>query len=263
MIALITDFGLADPYAGQMKGAILAGAPEARVVDVSHLVEPYNVAQAGYFLAASLGLFPRGTVFVAVVDPGVGGSRRIVGAQKRGRILLAPDNGLLGQALCGPGAAQVYDLTPEPGSPASATFHGRDVFAPLAALLESGEKLASLGAPIDPASLETLPQATASKSGGVWTARVVHIDRFGNCVLNISADARLPEAGWARLLAPAARPLDLAASYASLATGRIGLLRGSQGFYELALNMGSAAAALGLRLGDAVELSLPGETAAP
>jgi hypothetical protein len=260
MIALITDFGLADPYVGQMKGAILAGAPEARIVDITHMVEPYNVAQAGFFLAASLGSFPRGTVFVAVVDPGVGGRRRIVGVSKRGRILLAPDNGLLDLALRGPGAVAAFDLTPESHAAASATFHGRDVFAPLAALLDSGEELACLGQGIDPATLVAGSASEAKNTGNAWLAHVLHIDRFGNCVLDIPTDARLPMPGKALLTMPASVVIELAANYESLDYGRIGLICGSQGFYELAVNQGSATEVLGLALGDAVELSLTGES---
>jgi len=256
MITLITDFGLADPYVGQMKGAILAGAPGAVIVDITHMVEPYNVGQAGFFLSASLGSFPRGTIFAAVVDPGVGGERRVVGASKRGRILLAPDNGLLSLALRGPGAAQVYDLTPNSNAAASATFHGRDVFAPLAALLDSGEELASLGQSIDPATLVAAPDIGAKNTGDSWLAHVLHIDRFGDCVLDIPSDTRLPESGMASMLRPEAVTIDLAANYESLDYGRIGLICGSQGFYELAVNQGSAAEVLGLSLGDEVELRL-------
>jgi hypothetical protein len=263
MIALITDFGLADPYVGQMKGAILAGAPEAAIVDITHLVEPYNVAQAGFFLAASLGAFPRGTIFVAVVDPGVGSRRRIVGVRKRGRILLAPDNGLLELALRGPGAVEAFDLTPEAQAPASATFHGRDVFAPLAALLDCGEGLASLGQAIDPAALVPGAASGAKNTGGAWSAHVLHIDRFGNCVLDIPADARLPMPGKALLAKPVSVAIEVAPHYESLDYGRIGLICSSQGFYELAVNQGSAAEVLGLALGDEVELTLAGETPRP
>jgi len=261
MIALITDFGLADPYTGQMKGAILAGAPEAVIVDITHMVEPYNVAQAGFFLAASLGSFPRGTVFVAVVDPGVGGTRRIVGVRKRGRILLAPDNGLLGLALRGPGAVEAFDLTPDSNAAASATFHGRDVFAPLAALLDCGEDLACLGLGIDPGTLVAASASEAKNTGNSWSAHVLHLDRFGNCVLDIPADARLPMPGKALLTKPVSVAIELAPNYESLDYGRIGLICSSQGFYELAVNQGSAAEVLGLELGDEIELSLTGESA--
>ncbi|MBF0481126.1 MAG: SAM-dependent chlorinase/fluorinase [Desulfovibrionaceae bacterium] len=263
MIALITDFGLADPYVGQMKGAILAGAPGALIVDITHMVEPHNVAQAGFFLAASLGSFPKGTIFAAVVDPGVGSERRIVGVSKRGRILLAPDNGLLGLALRGPGAVEAFDLTPASDAAASATFHGRDVFAPLAALLDSGEELASLGQGIDPSTLAPGAVSEAKNTGNTWLAHVLHIDRFGDCVLDIASDARLPVSGGAMLTRPASFVIELARNYESLGYGRIGLICGSQGFYELAVNQGSAAEVLGLALGDEVELILAGEPARP
>ena len=318
-IALLTDFGLADPYVGQMKGALLRHAPQALLVDLCHQVLPYNILQAGFLLAASRAHFPQRTIFTAVVDPGVGTTRRIVLVEAFGQFFLAPDNGLLTQLLLDAPDAVARDVTPlehhgggatvtgrkgtsaglagpvgrvlagsgrdvpaagrngrsvalqECNDPdvgrtgASATFHGRDVFAPLAARLANGEDPAALGDPVDPGGLVRLPEARPVLAGDALTASVLHVDRFGNCLLNLEIRAwaeRLAEVGGLRLRAsegPAAvTPLRVAASYAQLASGQVGLIAGSQGVLELALNQASAAAVLGLSPGGRVTIILAG-----
>lgn len=148
-IALITDFGLADPYVGQMKGVLANKAPGSPVVDISHDVTPFNVAEAGFFLAASYEHFPKDAIFLAVVDPGVGSSRKIVCLQLGERLLVAPDNGLLSLALKVAWANEVraFDVSTAIDAPKSVskTFHGRDVFAPLAAWFALGGSPGQLG----------------------------------------------------------------------------------------------------------------------
>ena len=155
-IGLITDFGLTDPYVGQMKAVLAKKAPHCPVVDISHDVEPFNVPQAGFFLAASYEHFPDDAVILAVVDPGVGTGRRIIGVEIGERMLIAPDNGLLTLALkFSWSEVRVFDLSKAVDAPkkVSHTFHGRDVFTPLAAWLALGGRPENLGREINPDEL--------------------------------------------------------------------------------------------------------------
>lgn len=273
-VALLTDFGLTDPYAGQMRAALSRLAPGAAVLDISHMVEPFAVDQAALFLAASAPHYPADAVFVCVVDPGVGSSRRIVGAHipggahlpdpdegpggPAGQDFLAPDNGLLGLVLARPGlsGARIYDLGPAAGAyAASATFHGRDVFAPLAARLSAGELMAGMGRRLSPAELIRPDWAEAKPDRDGIDARVLHVDRYGNCLLSVRAGLKPPRpVSGLRMSWGQRRPVLQARSYAELPARAVGLLPGSQGFLELAVNQASAAEALGLRRGDCLRV---------
>jgi S-adenosylmethionine hydrolase len=256
LIALLTDFGLADPYVGQMKSVLLSAAPGVPVVDISHGVGMGDVAQAAFFLAATLPWLPPGAVAAAVVDPGVGTSRRVVVVELASRLVAAPDNGLLTLALARGQGVRAYDVTPRT-TPASATFHGRDVFAPLAARLAMGESVSALGPPLSPDELVVLPGLAAVRRGEVVMARVLSVDGFGNVAT--SCEAGIFGRWWGRtaLVAPVSRELVRVATYADLGPGQVGLLAGSQGYLELAVGGGSAAAALGLSRGDELEFFLP------
>lgn len=265
-IALLTDFGLDDPYVGQLKGVLARLAPESPVLDLSHGVAPFQVGQAAFFLAASAWYFPDNTVFLAVVDPGVGTARRILALRLDQRLFLAPDNGLLGLLLCPrartrvgcePEIFHVRDL-PEGGS---ATFHGRDLFAPLAARLARGEAPESLGPRLAPEDLAAHPATTPrpltpADRGSRITAHVLHVDRFGNVVLNLQ-----PGELFARLIGSGqhtgvpARPRAVR-TYADLRDREVGMLEGSQGLLELAVNQGSAAKLMGCQVGHTVSLIL-------
>lgn len=265
VVGLLTDFGLDDPYVGQVKAVLAAQAPQARVVDVSHGVRPGAVDQAAFFLAASAGHFPPGAVLVAAVDPGVGSERRLVAVQAGSRLFLAPDNGLLGLVLARtPGPVQAVDLgawTRGPG--VSATFHGRDVLAPLAARLARGESLESLGPALDPAALQQGDWSAPVPEGPGVRARVLHVDRFGNCVLNLDSGpwgAALASWGAVRIR-PGGERVRSVACYAALGPGETGVLPGSQGFLELARRGASAALALGLDPGRTLALLPEGEAA--
>jgi len=257
-IGLITDFGLADPYVGQMRAVLARKAPGCLAVDITHDVAPFNVAQAAFFLAASYEHFPADAVILAVVDPGVGTDRGIVGLDIDGRLLLAPDNGLLALALQNAWAARIraFDLSVAMDAPSrvSHTFHGRDVFAPLAAWLALGGNPGELGREVDPQTLVSLPWSHPDIRPGLARGHVLHIDRFGNCVLNLEAGSLGTPAGL-RLTAPAGGKLTYARTYGDMPEGDPGLLEGSQGFLELAVNQRSAAKRFGLSMGDAVELA--------
>ncbi|WP_235619900.1 SAM hydrolase/SAM-dependent halogenase family protein [Megalodesulfovibrio gigas] len=264
VIALLTDFGHADPYVAQMKGAILRRAPHVQLVDISHECTPFRLEQAGFFLQVSQNHFPRGTVFVAVVDPGVGTARRIVCLARDGRLFLAPDNGILTQLLDEPGHAAVFDLTPsaEALHAASRTFHARDLFAPLAARLAQGDSPAGIGAALRLEDVVRLASVDPEqREDGALVLRVLHVDRFGNCILNAPVDSwHGTLAAWARLEVHTAdgvaHPAVLANTYAELAEGSpLGVLAGSQGYLELALSRASAARKLGLHPGDILTLA--------
>ena len=182
---LLTDFGLEDPYVGQMKGVLAALAPGARVIDLCHGVWPFDVLQASFFLDSSRAHFPPGSVFVCVVDPGVGGERRLVLLEKFRQIFLAPDNGLLSLVLAQDGPCRARDVTPAGRLASTGTFHGRDILAPLAARLLTGDEPEDLGAEVNPESLTRLPGAAPERDGPTLRAVVLHVDRFGNCILNL------------------------------------------------------------------------------
>lgn len=256
-IGLLTDFGLADPYVGQMKAVLAKKAPTCNVVDISHDVAPFNVAQAGFFLTASYLHFPKDAVILAVVDPGVGTDRKIVGLQLDDQLLIAPDNGLLSLALKTAWAKEIraFDLSQAMDAPKkiSHTFHGRDVFAPLAAWMALGGDPAGLGGEVDPAELISHDWSQPTIAKGRATAHVLHIDRFGNCVLNLEAGA-LGTPTNLRMTSPAGGPLAYVTTYADMPEGAPGLLEGSQGFLEIAVNQNSAARRFGLSMGDAITL---------
>lgn len=264
VITFTTDFGTRDAYVAAMKGVALGICPEARLVDVTHQVEPQRVLQGAFLLAAAWRYFPPGTVHVAVVDPGVGTERRAVALAVEGGYFVGPDNGLLSAALPdgarppGDGPARV----PLPAGvrgvaltnpayhrhPVSATFHGRDVFTPAAAHLASGVPLAHLGDPIQ--DLLAFPPFRGSRQpDGAVLGRVVHVDRFGNCITEVRA-ADLP---WQRLEVEVRgrRVPGLFPTYAALPGGP-GALIGSEGYLELAVRNGNARDALDVRIGDVV-----------
>lgn len=268
VIALLTDFGFKDPYLAQMKGVLITLSRRAILVDISHQAEPFNPAHAGFLLNASRAFFPKGTIFIAVVDPGVGGMRKIVALEKFGQTFLAPDNGLLSLVLTAPGPVRAYDVTGV-GDPlaARATFHGRDVFAPIAARLSNGESAKDMGPEISLEDLVCLPWARPVHTQGKTqeiSGTVLHVDRFGNCLLNLLIDPWLIRIeAWPNvsLKRPQERPVVLAKTYAELSENILGLLAGSQGVLELCLNQASAAKDLGLGIGHAVCLTSTGGAA--
>ncbi len=185
IVALLTDFGVADHYVGTMKGVILSINPDATIVDISHEVAPHDVLQGGYLLWASYRYFPPNTIFVAVVDPGVGGSRKIICVETGDRIFIAPDNGLLDFIVSQEHVREAYEIIYSENlilTPVSTTFHGRDILAPLGANLSLGKSIRRFGKPFNisnPRSPFYEPEA------GLKMARILHIDRFGNLVTNI------------------------------------------------------------------------------
>ncbi|GAC1644130.1 MAG: SAM-dependent chlorinase/fluorinase [Ktedonobacteraceae bacterium] len=188
VIAFMTDFGLGDGDTGILKGVVLSITPDAQLIDITHTVAPQNVASGAWILAASYRYFPHDTVFVCVVDPGVGSSRKPIAIHAGGWYFVGPDNGLFSY-IC---AEQLVHQAVTLSHPAyhlaqvSATFHGRDIFAPVAAHIARGVALSELGSSIDPVTLQRLDQALATRQGSeVQDARILHVDHFGNLVTNI------------------------------------------------------------------------------
>jgi S-adenosylmethionine hydrolase len=250
VIVLLTDFGTLDPYVGQMKGALLREAPDAQIVDLCHEVRAHNIAQAGFLLEASHIHFPPQAIFVGVVDPGVGSSRSILIAQFENQFFLAPNNGLLSFLI--DRSVSWWKVAPK-FEHASNTFHGRDIFAPIAARLALGASPRSMAERVPASQIACLAMIWAENAGGVLDCTVLHVDRFGNCLLNLRA-ANFPCMGrtWAL---DSGRTVREVTAYADLALGQIGLLAGSQGVMELALNQGDCARLLDLYPGQALCLT--------
>lgn len=260
LITLTTDFGLTDEYVGLMKGVILGRAPEARIVDLSHAIPPGDIGRAARLISGAYPYFPEGTVHVVVVDPGVGGSRRIILLEAAGQLFLAPDNGIVScllQADLFEGAYEVCcrDLFL---APVSDTFHGRDIMAPVAARLARGLAAAAVGPPLTAAQLTAiqLPAPQADHRLRTVTGMVIAADHFGNLLTNIHRQElqRLPGKGGAeivvRLRGVTIRGLQT--SYDAVPAGGLLAIIGSRHYLEIAANRANAALLLTAVPGDEV-----------
>lgn len=258
MIVLLTDFGTSDPYVGQMKGALIAKAPDCRIVDLTHEVPPFGLTQAAFFLDASYPFFPEGTLFLTVVDPGVGSSRRIVCLETHTMLFLAPDNGVLSLVMEGNPDASAYDLSHPFMAGVSATFHGRDIFAPLAAQLCAGDSPESIGPPLALDSLSRMEWSAPQDQQNTLRCHCLHVDHFGNTIVNLRiSDYSKRLQGNIEVSTGVTRlPVRRVRSYSDIERGTVGVLAGSQGFFELAMNMGSAADLLSLAPGEPLTLHL-------
>ncbi len=235
VVTLLTDFGTADGYVGELKGVLLSQAPGTVVVDISHDVAPQDIDGARLALARYWRRFPVGTVHMAVIDPGVGSERAALAIESDGRFLVGPDNGVLSPALFALDARAVALPVPPNAAP---TFHGRDVFAPAAARLAAGTSLHDLGEPLLQPVRRRTPEPLKRADGAVQ-GEVLTIDRFGNAVTNLYARAD----GW---LEVAGTMLPVVRTYAEVAEGtRVGVI-GSSGLLEVAVRNGSAASAMQL-----------------
>ena len=255
IITLTTDFGLGSGYVGMMKGVILGIAPDVQIVDLSHDIPAQNVLAAAMLLARCAPFFPTGAIHLAVVDPGVGGARRPLLVATDSLICVGPDNGLFTAALKLPSArAWELDRARFWLSPLSFTFHGRDLFAPVAARLACGMKPDELGSPIDDPTILQMPQAERTRESSI-VGHVVEVDRFGNLRTDIPASWLSEGARWLGRVAGVPIP-GPNRSYDSVAAGELVMLEGSDHYLEIALRDGNAAAQLGVGIGEELELEL-------
>jgi len=265
IVTLTTDFGGRDAWVAAMKGVILGIAHAARqtveLVDVTHEVAPHDVLEGALALEAAAPFFPPATVHLAVVDPGVGTARRGLALAARAQVFVGPDNGLFTPFLDG-GAWTAWEVAAREFrlDAVSRTFHGRDVFAPAAAHIATGVDPSRLGPPVtDPVRLAwPAPREVAGGVAGV----VLHVDRFGNLVTSLPADAVAGLPGGGATVSVAGRTVPLVGTYAELGRGKLGALVGSSGRVEIAVREGSAARALRARRGMPIVVSRtrPGST---
>ena len=265
VITLLTDFGLRDAYVGSMRGVVLGINPQARLVDITHDVPPQDILHGSFVLGTAWRYFPSDTIHVAAVDPGVGAERKPLLLLGNGTSFLAPDNGLLSFVLPSeqirlplfspyqapvPEAFQAYALTNDKywRHPVSDTFHGRDIFAPVAAHLSLGVTPEHVGQPVT--TLTRLAVPVPQWEVGSLAGRVVHMDRFGNLVTNIAGEAVWESRDTMVIEIGGVTVKGLASSYA--VTGGPVALIGSHGYLEVALPSGNAAASLGVSTGDKV-----------
>jgi len=245
IVTLLSDFGARDGYVRQMRGTILNIFPNAAVTDISHEVERHNIPMGSFILETTAPYFPKGTIHVAVVDPGVGSARKAIVIECNAGLLIGPDNGLMARASEKLGLKSIYEIREREfqRSPVSSTFHGRDIFAYAAGLIASGRKPKEVGPKVS--KIEKLNLTEPKLSGKSLTCHVLHVDAFGNIVTNVEEKMvqRVPVKfggtveirSWTRKL-----QARYVRSYYEVDKGDMALLLGSQGFLEIAVREGSA-----------------------
>ena len=263
VIALFTDFGGTDPYVAQMKGAILSVDAGARLLDLTHDAEPFDVEQGSYLLDQSAQEFPAGTIFVAVIDPEVGTDRvPLLVKTGAGKFYIGPDNGIFGRVIDREGFAGAWNLDQRayyrPGL-TSDTFHGRDIFGPVAAHLAMGTDPSVMGTALPERSLDLPPTHEPAIAGGIVSAEVLHVDHYGNVILNFPAGgdaaAKFHFGNLVKItVGRESFTGPLVKTYGEGEKGRLILLYGNNGLLEIALNQGSAAAKLKVTPGTAILL---------
>ena len=259
IITLTTDFGIRDPYVGIMKGVILGINPDVQIVDLTHAIPPQDIHEAAFTIHAAHRYFPNGTIHTIVVDPGVGTDRQAIICEIDGTFFVCPDNGVLTYLLqnisnkaeraINAVAIQNPDyFLPE----VSNTFHGRDIFAPVAAHLSLGVPLTNIGPPMQ--DLVEFPILTPQVSGRTITGHIVKIDRFGNGITNISESTLSDAAASYEISVGNTRLKQINRAYAASEVGEPLAIIGSYGLLEIAINGGNAEISLGLKWGDTVEV---------
>ncbi|MGH9559429.1 MAG: SAM hydrolase/SAM-dependent halogenase family protein [Bryobacteraceae bacterium] len=256
-ITLTTDFGTRDHFVGAMKGVILSIAPRARIVDITHGIAPYAIAEAAFAIDQIWRHFPKGTIHVLVIDPGVGSARRPILAEAGGQFFIAPDNGVLTAIYdSGRHKVQVVSNPKLMSKQISRTFHGRDVFAPAAAHLARGVPAARFGKRID--DYVRMPfLKPAALAPNRWTGTVLKIDNFGNMITNFRFEGfREIETRPFEMRVGGHRIRRMARTFSDAASGELAAIPGSSGFIEIAANLASAARVVGGAPGDPVELAM-------
>ena len=261
IVALLTDYGTKDQYAGSLRGAALAACPDAQIVDITHEITAHAVREAAFVLRATVPVFPAGTVFVAVVDPGVGTDRRGIAIHAGGYFFVGPDNGLFSLVLADHRDAEVRQLTNaglfRPN--VSSTFHGRDIFAPVGGALARGMAFSEVGKLIDDPFHFEFPQPKATAEGGL-EGHVIYIDTFGNLVSSIGGEV------WKQFLGEAGGDLTemvveinrvivpVVTTFGDVPDEEACAYLGSAGRIEVAVNRSSAAKRFEAAIGSSVKL---------
>ncbi|HEU0252672.1 MAG TPA: SAM-dependent chlorinase/fluorinase [Pyrinomonadaceae bacterium] len=253
VITLLTDFGTADYFVGAVKGAILSVNPHAVIADITHEIPPQDIEAGAFTLLAAYPTFPAGTIHVAVVDPGVGSARRAIIVEAGKQFFVGPDNGIFSYIYDREPSQKIFHVTAEKyfRRPTSSTFHGRDVFAPVAAALSKGIKPEALGSPIsDEVRLRDSLTPGVARNGDVQ-GRIIHIDRFGNCITNLTRESL----GERSVLVVNGKRITTFREFYDGAGKAPFAIWGSAGFLEISVNGGSAATALKVERGEAVLLA--------
>jgi len=247
IVTFTTDFGLSDAYAALMKAAVLRYCADALLIDITHQVPPQDILCGSISLERAVDGFPAGTVHLAVVDPGVGTNRRMLVCELRDQIIICPDNGLITWSWRRQPGGYAHEIFWWPATVPSNTFHGRDVFAPVAGMLAAGAKISALARPIaEPLLLEVAPISESERIG-----QIIHLDHYGNATTNISYDA--VQSRNLKSIRIRRRQLgSLRKTYCDVPPGEPLALIGSSGLLEIAVRDGSAAKALRLKVGDEV-----------
>jgi S-adenosylmethionine hydrolase len=261
VVTLLSDFGLKDSYVAEMKAVILSISPETQIVDVTHEIEKFNVRMGAFVLASAAPHFPPNTVHVAVVDPGVGTERRPIIVETKRGFYVGPDNGLLMLAAQKEEIIKVHHITNPKYmlSNVSRTFHGRDIFAPVAAHLASGIKPSEFGLTIQDYVFPGFVKPKARKREVI--GEVLYVDGFGNVVSNVS-EVDLERGGFREggqlsvVLGGKSLTLRFCSAYGEVAMGMALVLVGGSGFLEVAVNQGSAFRMLGAKVGDSFCVSV-------
>ncbi len=258
LITLTTDFGLTDHFVGAMKGVIASIAPMAQTVDVSHGLQKFDILEAAFFIGEFWKCWPRKTIHVVVVDPGVGSSRRPILVEADGQFFLGPDNGIFTFVFKDATKVSARQLTNEKyfRKPLSRTFHGRDIFAPVAAHLGNGIKPAMLGPKVADALRLAVPSPERT-SRRTFTGTILKVDHFGNMITNFKApDFAAIQTSPFEMSIGLRTVRHLALHYSECDPGELFVIEGSSGYLEVCLNQDSAARTLGCSSGAPVELTL-------
>ncbi len=254
LITLTTDFGTGDWFVGAMKGVMISVSGRNRIVDITHDIPPGDILAGAFALAQSYKYYPPQTIHVAVVDPGVGSDRPAIAVETANFTFVGPDNGVLSLALANEDVKAIHQIENEDlfCHPVSQTFHGRDIFAPVAAHLGREASAADVGPALT--DLIKLPFPSIQIQGDLQIGQVIHIDRFGNAITNIPADAIKESTSHQQVILYNGATCNLRQFYSEVANGEALALIGSSGYLEIAVNGGNASDKLDLKVGSAVSL---------
>jgi hypothetical protein len=254
IITLLSDFGLRDQFAGAVKGVMLSLNPDLTLVDISHQIPPQDIFTGAFVLSQAYSYFPQGTIHFAVIDPGVGTSRKVLAAWAGGYFFVAPDNGILTYIMDAHEEFTAYEVTADHyfRKPVSATFHGRDIFAPIAAWISRKIELHQLG-PVLKSPVRLKMPALKQVKDGLMQGWIIAVDQFGNLITNLKP-ADLPRSF--KILAGQREVTNMRKTYGEGTPGEVFAVLGSTGYLEIVIRGGSAAATLNLKTGAPIGLVL-------